>query len=156
MYDFHGFDELKVGRRVKVKGTPGADGTFSALEIAIKESKDEAEVEGVIQELDPAARRLRVVNMDFELPADIVVKDLMKNEVGLDALAVGDLVKVKGGYHPGSGFVPVKVKRKESPGFAIEEVQGVIDSVDEQNHRFETVGLTVVVSDRTSIEGDGS
>ena len=155
MYDFYGFDELKVGLRIKVKGTPGEGRTFHALEIAMKESKDQAEVEGVIQAVDPATRRLRVVNLDFELPGDAVVKDLMKAEIGVADLSVGDIVKVKGDYHPSTGFLPAKVKMKEGMGFSIEEIQGVIDSVDAQNHCFEIVGLTVVVTEKTSIEGSG-
>jgi hypothetical protein len=153
MYDFHGFDELKVGQRVKIKGTPGDAGTFTALEIAVKEPKDEAELEGVVQAVDPAARRLRVLNMDFELPGEVVVKDLMKAEIDIGGLAVGDVVKVKGDYHPSTGFIPVKVKMKENLGFAAEEIQGVIDSVDPEHHRFQTVGVTVIVTEKTSIEG---
>jgi len=131
MYDYHGFDELKVGQRLKVKGTPGPDGgTFSALEIAAKEQKDQSEIEGLIQRVDCAGRTLRVVNMNFDIPAGTVIKDVTKMEIGLENLKEGDVVKVKGRYDPNTSFVTEKVKMKESMGFNIEELQGNIDAID--------------------------
>ncbi len=153
MYDFRGFDELKVGQRLKVKGTPSADGsTFTALEIAAKEHKDIAEIEGLVQAVDVSSGVLRLVNKDFSIPGNAVIKDTMKNEIGLDGLKEGDVVKVKGTYEPGTPFSASKVKMKESMGFNIEEMQGCIDSLDADGHRFEMIGVTVVVTEKTAIE----
>ena len=151
MYDYHGFEELKVGQRLKVKGTPGSDGgTFSALEIAAKEQKDQAEIEGLVQNVDCAGRTLRVVNMDFAVPPGTVIKDVSKREIDLENLSEGDVVKVKGQY--GTSFITAKVKMKESMGFHIEELQGNIDSIDAAAHTIEMVGMKVIVTEKTSIE----
>ena len=152
MYQFRGFDELKVGQRVKVKGTPGDGGTFTSLEIAVKESKDQAEVEGLVQQVDPQSHKLRIANMDLSIPEDAVVKNEAKAEIGLGDLKPGDVVKVKGTYAPGPGFVPEKVKMKESMGFHIEELQGSIDAIDAGAHSFQMIGVTVLVTEKTSIE----
>ena len=153
MYDFRGFDELKLGQRLKVKGTPNADGsTFTALEIAAKEHKDISEVEGLVQAVDASGGRLRLVNRNFSVPDSAVIKDTMKTEIGLDGLKEGDVVKVKGAYEPGSPFLASKVKMKESMGFNIEEMQGCIDSIDIDSHRFEMIGVTILVTEKTSIE----
>jgi len=153
MYDFHGFNELTVGQRLKVKGTPGPDGaSFSALEIAAKEQKDQAEVEGLVQAIDSAARMLRVVNMDFDIPVGTVIKDVSKMEIDLDRLKEGDVVKVKGHYDPSTSFVTEKVKVKESMGFNIEELQGNIDAIDPDSHTIDMIGVKVIVTEKTSIE----
>ena len=153
MYDFHGFDELKVGQRLKVKGSPGADGTsFTALEIAMKAQKDQAEIEGQVQKVEDAARVLRVANINFDIPDGTVIKDVMKMEIGLSDLKEGDVVKVKGQYSPSSRFVTEKVKMKESMGFNIEEIQGDIQSIDAGMHTLEMVGMTVRITEKTSIE----
>ena len=151
MYDFHGFEELKVGQRLKVKGTPGAEGgSFNALEIAAKENKDQAEIEGLIQNVDCAGRTLRVVNIDFDVPQGTVIKDVSKREIDLENLKEGDVVKVKGHYD--SGFVTEKVKMKESMGFNIEEIQGSVDSIDPESRTLEMIGIKVVLTEKTSIE----
>lgn len=154
MYDYRGFGELKVGQRLKVKGTPAADGkSFTALEIALKEQKDQAEIEGLVQGVDPSTSTLRIANMDIVIPTDAVVKNTSKMEIDLGDLREGDVVKVKGPYHASSKFVPEKVKMKESMGFNIEELQGTIDQVDEATHTFAMIGVQVVVTEKTSIEG---
>ena len=153
MYDFHGFEELKVGQRLKVKGTPGSDGgTFAALEIAAKEQKDQAEIEGLVQSVDSAGRTLRVVNMSFDIPAGTVIKDVSKMEIELGNIKEGDVVKVKGHYDPSTRFVTEKVKMKESMGFNIEELQGNIDAIDPDSHTIEMIGVKVIVTEKTSIE----
>ena len=151
MYDYHGFEELKVGQRLKVKGTPGSEaGTFCALEVAAKEQKDQAEIEGVVQSVDYAGRTLRVVNMTFDIPQGTVIKDVSKREIDFENLSEGDVVKVKGRYN--TNFLTEKVKMKESMGFNIEELQGNIDSINADSHMIEMMGVKVIFSEKTSIE----
>ena len=153
MYDFHGFDELKEGQRLKVKGTPGADGkSFTALEVAMKEQKDQAEVEGLVQSVDGSAGVLRVANMNFDITEGTVIKDMAKMEITLSDLKEGDVVKVKGQFSQDSRFVTSKVKMKESMGFNIEEIQGNIESVDAAAHTLDVFGVTVLITEKTSIE----
>ena len=111
-----------------------------------------AQVEGLVQAVDASGGRLRLVNRDFSVPDSAVIKDTMKTEIGLDGLKEGDVVKVKGAYEPGSPFLASKVKMKESMGFNIEEMQGCIDSIDIDSRRFEMIGVTILVTEKTSIE----
>ena len=153
MFEFMGFKELQVGQRLKVKGNPAADGKFVALEITVKPPSDKTEIEGVIQQVNVPTRTIQMLNREFTLPSDVSIKDLDRNFVSLEVLKPGDIVKLKGNYAPEQGFIPEKVKMKENVGFVVEELQGTIDKIDYANRTLEMAGFTVVVTEKTEIEG---
>jgi hypothetical protein len=152
MDEFIGFNDLKVGQRVKVKGKPAEDGAFTALEISVKAPADQAEIEGLIQNLDHQKNTLRIFNREIALPGNIEVKTLQPG-AGLKGLKVGDVVKLKGKYSEAKGFVPEKIKLKETMGFNVEELQGDINKIDQEKKTLNVVGFTVVVNEKTTIEG---
>jgi len=153
MQQFVGFNNLQVGQRIKVKGKPGDNGSFTALDISVKPSKYDTAFEGVVQSNDPEKRVIRIFGRDYAIPAEAVVKNVQRDEVGLEAVKVGDLVKLKGSYSPSTGFVPEKVKVQESKSFNIEEVQGIINGIDKEKKSLEVAGITVIVNEKTGIEG---
>jgi len=146
-------NDLKVGQRVKVKGKPGEGNKFVALEISQKAPKDQAEIEGVLQAIDPGNNSVRILNHEFCLPADLNIQDLQRNSITLGDLKSGELVKLKGKYSQADGLASEKLKMKETMGFMVEELQGTIDKIDPAGKRLDVVGFTVVVNDKTVIEG---
>lgn len=148
-----GFSNLKVGQRIKVKGKPAEGNGFAALAISIRAGDDECTLEGKIQSLDAAANSLRLMNRDFKLNGGVEIKSVQRQAVTLQNLKVGDIVKLKGPYAEASGFAPVKVKAQEPKGFNIEELQGKIDKIDAADKTLMVLGFTVMVGDKTEIEG---
>lgn len=148
-----GFNNLKVGQRVKVKGKPAEGNGFTALGINIKAGDDECALEGKIQSLNPAGNALRLLNRDFMVNGGVEIRNVQRQPITLQNLKVGDIVKLKGPYSEAQGFAPAKVKIQEPKGFNIEELQGKIDQIDTAGKTLEVLGFTVVVNDKTEIEG---
>lgn len=146
-----GFGNLKVGQRVKVKGKPGNNGDFEALEVEIKPPDDSASLEGRIQNLDGQKKVLRLMNRDFVVANGCEIKSAQRQTINLSALHVGDIVKLKGSYTPDQGFKPVKVKVQEPKGFGIEELQGSIDNIDVEKRTLGILGFAVMATDKTEI-----
>lgn len=148
-----GFNDLQVGQRVKIKGKPGEGGAFVAYAIDIKEPKDQAEIEGFIQSIDHPKNTLRICNREYALPDGLSVKNLQHLGAGLKSLKAGDLVKLKGTYSASKGFLPEKIAMKQNMGFNVQELQGFVDKIDRDKKILEVLGFTVLVSEKTEIEG---
>jgi len=148
-----GFNNLKVGQRVKVKGKPVEGNSFSALEVSIKPGDEDCALEGKIQSLDPAKNSLRLLNRDFMVNGGVDIRNVQRQPIALQNLKAGDIVKLKGPYSESKGFAPVKVKMQESKGFNIEELQGKINQIDAGAKTLDVLGFTIVVNDKTEIEG---
>jgi hypothetical protein len=153
MSQFIGFDYLKVGQKIKVKGRPSEDSTFVAAEIKVKNSDDQAKIEGALQRLDHQKNTLRIFHRDFALPGDIQVKGLQHNPIDLKALKSGDVVKLKGKYSASNGLMPEKIILKETMGFNVDELHGDIDKIDRKQKTLEVTGFTILVNEKTAIEG---
>jgi len=148
-----GFNNLKVGQRVKVKGNPAESSGFSALEVSIKAGDDECALEGKIQSLDPEKNSLRLLNRDFMVNGGVEIRNVQRQPIKLQNLKAGDIVKLKGPYSESKGFAPVKVKLQEPKGFNIEELQGKINKIDAAAKTLDVLGFTVVTNDKTEIQG---
>lgn len=154
MSENFGFGNLQVGQRVKVKGNPGKENRFVALEISLKPGDDNVALEGKIQALEAQKNSLRLMNRDYVLSAGVELKGIQRQSLALKDFKVGQLVKIKGTYHAGNGgFTPTKVKLQESKGFNVEELQGDIEKIDAASRSFDVLGFTVVVGDKTEMEG---
>ena len=148
-----GFDYLKPGQHVKVKGKPAEGGRFAALEVSLKPPDNEAVLEGKIQAVDAQASTLRMMNRDYVLPNGIEIKSAQRESITLKNLKAGEIAKLKGTFSSAKGFVPAKVKMQESKGFSIDELQGDIVNVDPSSKTLELLGFSVAVSEKTEIEG---
>jgi len=148
-----GFNTLKVGQRVKVKGKPAKDGSFVALEVSIKSADENAACEGKIQGLDPQKNSIRLMEREFILPSGIEIANVQRKAITLGDLKVGDVVKLKGAYSASQGFTPVKVKMQEFKGFSIEELQGDIQQIDPAGKTLNVLGFTIITNEKTEIEG---
>jgi len=148
-----GFNDLKVGQRVKVKGKSNEAGSFVALEISVKAPADHAEIEGLLQGIDQQKNTLRIMNREITVPSTVTIKTLQLNNSGLSGLKIGDMVKLKGKYSAAGGFALEQIKVKETFGFNVEELQGAINQADREMKTLDVVGFTVLVNAKTTIEG---
>ena len=146
-----GFNDLKVGKRMKVRGMLGEDGVFVAQKICQEVPADDAEIEGLIQSINYQTNTLRLVNREFISPDGIVVKNLQGNIIGLKDLKAGEVVKLKGKYSALKGFVPEKIKMKKPTGLGLAELQGDIDKIDKEQKTLEVVGFKVRFNEKTAI-----
>ena len=124
--------ELSAGQVVAVTGKLAADGlTGTADKVAFGDL-----VEGPVQSIDSAARRMVVMGQPVRVSADAVV-----NGTAFDALAVGDIVEVSGFVVLDGSIEASYVARKPSGGEF--EVSGLAVNVDRVAMTFEINGLTV-------------
>jgi len=142
--------EFAVGQSVKVKGTSGPDG-FTAYDLCEEPEFEETSFEGPLQQVEPAARTLRILERDLCVPEDAVIKNLLRDRVPLGELKPGDVVVAKGSYDAASGFVPRKLKREEAYGFAIERIEGEIEEIDLAARMIRVAGIRVAITGDTLI-----
>lgn len=153
MSEIVGFNDLKIGQRVKVKGQAGEDGKFKALGVIVKPEEDDVSLEGKLQGLDAARYAIRVMHREFNVERGALIKNLARQDVGLEQLKVGDMIKVKGRFSPAGGFVPVKIKVQQPKGFAIDELQGTINKIDREAQMIDVIGFAVALNEKTEIDG---
>ncbi len=153
MEKIFGFDELKTGQSVKVKGMSGSNGTFQAHEIKIKPSIEQAVMEGKLSGIDVAEKAIQLMNQTIRLKDGVEIRNTQRQSIQLQDLKVGDIVKLKGSYSADEGFVPVRVKMQDSSGFDLDELQGSIQNIDAANKTIQVNGFTVVINGDTEIEG---
>lgn len=148
-----GFEELKIGQRVKVKGQAAEGGKFMALGIIVKPEEDDVSLEGKLQGVNVENNTLRIMHRDFKLGNGAQIKSLARQDVGLQDLKTGDVIKIKGKYAPATGFTPLKIKVQEPKGFAIDELQGAITKIDRETTSIEVIGLAIALNEKTEIDG---
>ncbi|MDZ7364016.1 MAG: DUF5666 domain-containing protein [candidate division KSB1 bacterium] len=153
MGEIIGFNTLKIGQRVKVKGKADKSGNFLALEVSVKPPDEQVAIEGKVQSLDLQKNTLHVLNREFALTNGVEIKNVQRQSIALKDLKVGDVVKLKGTFAAAEGFRPLKVKLQESKGFSIEELQGDITQIDPATKTLHVLGIPVVASEKTEIEG---
>ncbi len=153
MGEIIGFNTLKVGQRVKVKGKPEKSDSFLALEVSIKPADENVTIEGKVQNIDSQKNALHLLNRDFALFNGVEIRNVQRQNIALKDLKVGDVVKLKGTFSAAAGFRPAKVKLQESKGFSLEELQGDISQIDAANKTLQILGFTVMVNEKTEVEG---
>jgi hypothetical protein len=153
MGEIIGFNTLKVGQRVKVKGKADKSSNFLALEISVKPPDENVAIEGKVQSIDPQKNVLQLLNRDFVLSNGVEIRNVQRQNIALKDLKAGEVVKLKGTFSAAAGFQVVRVKMQESKGFSIEELQGEVSAIDPANKTLHVLGIPVVVNEKTEIEG---
>lgn len=153
MGEIIGFNTLKIGQRVKVKGKPDKSGHFLALEVSVKPPDEQVAIEGKVQSIDPHKNALHVLNREFALTNGVEIKNVQRQSITLKDIKMGDVVKLKGTFSAATGFQPAKVKLQESKGFSIEELQGDISQIDAASKTLHILGIPVVLNEKTEVEG---
>jgi len=151
MHTQHSFEDLRVGQYVIVNGKSRAMEGFLAVEIAIEPERDDAELQSAIEHVDLQRRRIVIFDQEVDIDEASEIKDRDHHRVDLAALQPGQMVKLKGTYSASGGFAPKKIRMKETMGFNIEELRGVINRIDRNKRALEVNGITVLMNDKTSI-----
>ncbi|MFQ5627327.1 MAG: hypothetical protein ACE5I1_01095 [bacterium] len=134
---------------MKIAGKTTANGGFLAVEIVLEPAETSPKLEGEIQEINQVSRKIRTFNRELTIENSIEIKDLHENIVDLSDVKVGSILKIKGKYVNGHGFVPKKIKIKQGREFNIEETQGFLESIDLQKQSLDINGITVFVNKKT-------
>lgn len=149
-----GFERLKIGQRLKIKGKYQQDsGTFTALEIEALPFEEESSLMGMLEHIDHDQKIIRLLGRDFRVPGGAEVKDLMRQDVALTDFREGAMVKLKGRFLPSGEFIPRLVKMKETFGFNIDKLKGEVAAIDPQANTLLVNGITVKVDPKTALEG---
>lgn len=146
------FHDLRPGQYIKVSGKFRGPAGFLAVEISPEMPGEEAEMTGVLQNVN--GRSVRVFDCDFTVPGELEIKDLDGKTLSPADLPVGGMLKLKGKYEPGRGFEPKKLKLRETREFNIDEMQGVIAKIDPQKRTLEVNGITIWTNEKTVIDLD--
>ena len=153
MEEILGFNNLKIGQQVKVKGLPGPEGGFTAFQIEIKPSRPQSTLIGLLQNVDLRRNTLRMLDRQFTVPDACVITDLNGSLMGMVDLRPTTRVKLKGVYSEAEGFLLQKIEVAAALGFNIDKIEGAIDHLDEASKTLKVVGFTVLANRRTMIEG---
>ncbi len=143
-------DRLRVGQAVSLTGKYLRGEGFLAVEISPGEA--EAEITAPIHAFDAERCLLRVFEHALPLPQHLEVKGLDGEPSGFAALHAGRMIKLKGAFEPARGFVPEKIKLRETREFNIEEMQGVITQIERDAQRIYINGVSVLINERTILE----
>ncbi len=148
-------ERLHVDQAVAITGKYLKGEGFLAVEISPGEA--EAEITCPIHAFDAERRLLRIFEHTLALPPNVEVKGLNSDPNGVAALQAGLMIKLKGAFEPALGFVPEKVKLRETKEFNIEEVQGMITRIEREAQCIYVNGIKVLINDRTILEeGSGN
>jgi len=119
--------DLMVGMLVEVKGTTQADGSVLATKIKIEDLiEDEVEVTGAIEALPDSA--VVVQGRTFRIFSTTAILDNNNVPIDLSALAVGQVVEVRGELLPGDDLVALRIKQEDTPDDELRLV-GPIDTI---------------------------
>ena len=146
-----GFDDLKVGQRVRVKGKLDGD-AVKALEITMQPPEDDASISGMLESINYEKSSLRIIGRELAVPQNVEVKDLERNLVSFKNLKAQTMVTVKGKYSPPNSFVPRLIRMKEMLGLNVEKMKGTIEAIDHEKKTLRLLGFTVQASPKTIVE----
>ncbi|MDQ7053602.1 MAG: hypothetical protein Q9P14_12150 [candidate division KSB1 bacterium] len=149
MSHFIEFDELQEGQYLKIAGKLLPDSGFLAVEIVVEPSPGNDKIEAELQHVDLRRKRIKVLNQELPLEPVVEIRDADSGQTDWKALKPGTLVKIKGRYEDGRGFVPEKMKLKETLEFNVEELQGRLLFVDRTNRQLVVNGIPIRANGKT-------
>lgn len=143
-------ERLHVGQAVSITGKYLPGEGFLAVEISPGEA--EAEIMCPIHTFDAQRNLLRVFDQTYVLSPHVEVKGLDGDPTGWAALQAGRMIKLKGKFEPEQGFLPEKIKLRDTREFNIEEMQGVISRIEPETRRLHVNGIPILINERTILE----
>jgi len=147
-----GFNELKVGQRVKLKGKIDEAGTFTAFEVSVRTHVENSSIVGLIKEIDYQNRVIKVLNHSLKIPENIEFVDTIHSDLDFNHLKKDTMVKIKINYTPPNHLEPLLIKIRETLGFNIDKLKGEIETIDAENQRFRVNGFDIKLNPKTVIE----
>ncbi len=149
MSQFIDFAELQEGQYVKIAGKFFPDTGFLAVEIVVEPVQGDDKIEAVLQKVDLQRNRIQVLNQELSLETVGWIQNTDNESEKTAMLSPGTLVKIKGRYDEKQGFIPEKMKLKETLEFNIEELQGRVLWVDREKRRLVVNGIPIVANGKT-------
>jgi hypothetical protein len=143
-------DGLQVGDRVEVSGLVGSDGVIAATRIELKTGTAPVEVNGAVESVDTAARRLRI----GQLQVDYATATLSGFTSGQPAN--GDLVEAEGAVNGSGVLVATRLERRSASLSGTTEDQADLEGLITRYVSptdFDVAGQRVTTTGTTSFEG---
>jgi hypothetical protein len=149
-------DDVAVGTRAEVEGLLDAEGRIVAREVDLERAPRGAdELEGRIETVDVAGRRLRVAGVEVALEGGTLVTDDDGGALELGDVHAGQSADLKGTFADGVFRArELEVEPLEPDESGDVELKGTISEVDSAYDTFRLLGLTVRVTSETEVELD--
>ncbi len=137
--------DLALNVKVEVEGAFDGNGTLVAEKVEIKLASN-LRVSAPVDAVDVAAKRLTVLGIDVRVDDVTQLEDDSQAEVtffGLDDLAVGDFVEVRGATdaEEGADILATRIERDDDENEV--ELRGFVESVDTVARSLVILGVTV-------------
>ena len=146
-----GFDRIRVGQHVKVRGVSTQDGSVQAVEIKCQEPKPRVVLEGMAR-FDPGGREITVMGRSIVLPEGMALLGADGHRLSPQAVRSPVRVKVVVRGTEALGFQVESVQLKETLDFIIEKLRGPVDRIDREGSTLVVAGVTVRVTPHTTVE----
>jgi len=147
-----GFERIRVGRQVRVKGVRAADGTMQAVEIEGRGSDGRVLLEGVATSIDPRRREIVLLGRTVPIPDGIAPSGPDGRDAPLGTEGSRARVRIVGRDSGVAGLRVESIQLEETQGFGIEKVEGRVDAIDRGRRTLVIAGVTVRVTPDTLVE----
>ena len=146
--------QLIVGAQVEVKGKFRPDGSFLADRIEVNQKGDRGEeLRGVIESVDPQARRIKVLGFTVQVWPDTRLNREPEQPASFEDLTSGLRVKVEGRRFPGGTFRAQKIRIRQNP-YPEQKIVGPVEAIAPSGVGVATLrvlDLPVVVNGMTTL-----
>ena len=153
VFEFCSADDLALDVEVEVEGEFNAEGVLVADKIECEFEAD-IEVESTVDAVNVEGGIITVFGVDFSADMSTRFQDKRDTPVemfGIDDIAVGDFVEIKGFERVDVGLYAKKVERDDPQDE--HEIQDYVDSVDAAMNSLVLLGVTVLTDENTEYEG---
>lgn len=147
---------IAVGTRLLVEGEFTGDGAFLAEEIEIRPGDDpDEELRGLLESVEPAPRRLRILGFTVQLEDDAVIRREPAGKGGIEDLRPGLRVRVDGRRAADGTFVAdsVRIRERQHPERKIVGRVEAIESALRGLTVLRVLGLRVILNEATDVVG---
>jgi hypothetical protein len=145
-----GFEQIRVGLQIRIKGVRGADGLLQAVQIEDREPSSRVLLEGLASAIDPIGHEITVMGHTVATPEGMVLQGADGSATPLDETRAR--VRIVGRDLGGSSFRVESVRLEPAPDFSIEKLEGRVESIDCERTSFRVAGVTVRVTPETLVE----
>ena len=145
-----GWDDLKVGQLLDLKGVRTGEDTIAASEIEVSGAK----VEGPIEDIDVANSSLHLLGLKVVVSPETMIMDRNKEPIDLSTLQSGSNVVANGLLQNDGTVLAARIKAKKAKTNGQVIIEGILEGIDQNQNTLTVLGIAVSVTADTYIEFD--